>query len=367
LRYFCHVKNLLLLVFLICGFHVFSQDKSVHEIDANVFYGSILLHNKDISHLIKGHPTGVILSYNRKTFGANSWESRYNYPDWGFSFAYQDMKSEELGNNFGVYGHYNFYFLKRNLMLRVGQGIAYNTNPFNLEDNFRNRAYGSHLLSSTYLMLNYKSKPFWGGFGIQSGIAVIHYSNASIKSPNTSTNSLTFNVGATYTFNEEDVPNFVPKVKEKYTEPLKLNFAFRTGFNEGDEVGHGTYPFYIFSAYVDKVLNRKSRLVLGTELFISKFLEEEIKYQSIAFPNQATGDEDYKRAGVFIGHELKFARYSAITHAGYYYYYPYDFEGPVYFRLGLKRTFGKHIFGVISVKSHGAKAEALEFSLGYRL
>ena len=359
-------KNLFLFLFATtCS--LWAQEQPLHELDANVFYGSILIHNKDISHLVTGHPTGLILSYNRKTYGLNAWESRYNYPDWGFSFAYQDMKSEELGDNYGIYGHYNFYFLKRHVMLRIGQGIAYNTNPFDLDNNFRNKAYGSNLLSSTYMMLNYKSKPFFGGFGLQSGVSIIHYSNASLRSPNTSTNSFTFNLGVTYLLDAEKELNYIPKVKERYTEPFKFNVVFRTGINEGDEVGHGRYPFYILSGYVDKTLNHKSRILLGTEIFFSNFLKEEIRFQSIAFPNSATGDEDFKRAGVFVGHELKFARYSAITHLGYYYYYPYDFEGRVYLRLGLKRTFGKNIFGVISVKSHGAKAEALEFGLGYRI
>ena len=37
------------------------QQKESTFIDANYFYGSILRHNKDIEHLIKGHPKGFIL------------------------------------------------------------------------------------------------------------------------------------------------------------------------------------------------------------------------------------------------------------------------------------------------------------------
>ena len=45
-------------------------------------------------------------------------------------FMYQDLKNEVLGNTFGFYGHFNFYFLKRRLMLRVGQGFVVATNPY---------------------------------------------------------------------------------------------------------------------------------------------------------------------------------------------------------------------------------------------
>lgn len=90
----------------ICG-----QEKSpVRNLDLNPFYGSVLLHNPDISHLIRDHPTGFILGLNRKTFGQEAWEERYGYPDQGISFIYQDMGTKTLGDNFGLYLHYNFYF-----------------------------------------------------------------------------------------------------------------------------------------------------------------------------------------------------------------------------------------------------------------
>ena len=39
------------------------------HIDLNYFKGNIALHNDDILHLINGHPEGVIISWNKKTFG----------------------------------------------------------------------------------------------------------------------------------------------------------------------------------------------------------------------------------------------------------------------------------------------------------
>ena len=57
-------------------------------VDLSYFYGNISRHNNDILHLIKGHPEGFIFSWNKKTFGNDAWEQRYNYPDYGFSFIY---------------------------------------------------------------------------------------------------------------------------------------------------------------------------------------------------------------------------------------------------------------------------------------
>ena len=93
------------------------QQKESAFVDANYFYGSILRHNKDIEHLIKGHPKGFILGYNVKTFGESRWQQAYNYPDFGVSMVYQNPQNDVLGSTIGIHGHYNFYFLKRYLFL----------------------------------------------------------------------------------------------------------------------------------------------------------------------------------------------------------------------------------------------------------
>ncbi|WP_417200479.1 acyloxyacyl hydrolase [Bizionia sp.] len=360
-----------LFTFLCCiGFAaLFAQDEPTNSyFDLNYFKGNIALHNNDILHLIKGHPEGFILSWNKKTFGNEDWEQRYGYPDYGVSFAYQDLKNDVLGTNYSLYAHYNFYFLKRNLMLRIGQGLGYTTNPYDKVENPRNNAFGTFLLSSTYLMLNYKRERIFDKFGLQAGFSLIHYSNANVKAPNTSVNSITFNLGVTYNLDEEDSEYQYTITKEKFTERIKYNIAFRSGINESDVVGSGQFPFYIVSAYADKRLGHKSAIQFGADVFFSKFLEELIYYKSVSFPEEnVTGDEDWKRVGLFVGHELFINKMSIETQLGYYVYYPFDFEGQTYIRIGLKRYFGKKWFGALTLKSHGAKAEAVEFGVGIRL
>lgn len=345
------------------------EDPELFAFDVDYFYGTILEHNPNISHLITGHPTGLILSYNKKTYGFQPWESRFNYPDYGFSFIYQDMKNEHLGKNYGFYGHYNFYFLKRHLNFRIGQGIALTSKPYDKETNFQNSAYGTRLLSTTYLMLNYRKENFYKGLGFQAGLSLIHYSNANLRAPNNSTNTFAFNMGLNYLVDYKKEPDFQEHTESKrFTEKIKYNFVFRTGANESDIVGTGRYAFYNLSFYADKRINRKSAFQAGTDVFFANFLKELIYYYSVAYPErQVDPDTDYKRVGLFIGHELFINRWSVITQLGYYVYYPFDFEGRIYNRVGLKRYFGKNIFGAITLKSHGAKAEGVEFGVGLRL
>ncbi|MFD1095064.1 acyloxyacyl hydrolase [Salegentibacter chungangensis] len=357
-------------LFFCCSILAQEKDKNHYFLDASYFYGTIAEHNPDLAHLITGHPTGLILSFNRKTFGKKAWERRYNYPDIGYSFTYQDMKNPYLGDNYGLYAHMNFYFFKRNLMLRIGQGLAMTSDPYHPDDNFRNKAYGSRLLSSTYLMANYKKENIFEGLGLQGGISLIHYSNADFKSPNASTNTFTFNLGLNYRIGENELPSYVPKRrKEKYTEPFHYNFVLRSGVNTMGVIGSEQYPFLTLTAFADKVVNHKSTLQAGTELFLSKAMEERIRYESIAFPlGETEGDEDAKRIGAFVGHQLTFNKLSVITQLGYYVYYPYEhYVERLYNRIGLKRIITPDLWGSITVRSHWANAEAVEFSIGYRL
>ncbi len=365
-----NTRTLLCCLLFYCG--CFSQDAEnprTWTVDFSPFYGSILLHNTDISHLISEHPAGVILGFSKQTYGYEGWEANFNYPDTGFSMVYQDMNNPVLGHNLGIYAHYNFYLLKRNLQFRIGQGVAYNTNPYDKVENFRNNAYGSHLLSSTYLMMNYQKDKIFKSLGIKAGISLIHYSNANVKAPNTSTNTFAFNAGLVYDLEGgENIPYIKKDEQEFVKERIKANLVFRTGINESDVINSGQYPFYILSAYADKRIGRLSAIQLGTDIFFSNFLKELIRFQAVSFPElNVDSDDDYKRVGIFLGHELFINKMSIITQLGYYVYYPFDFEGQVYNRVGLKRYFGEKWFAAITLKSHAAKAEALEIGVGIRL
>lgn len=351
---------------------VFAQEKpeGQYTVDVNYFYGNIVPHRKSIQHLITAHPEGAMFSINRKTFGEKEWESAYNYPDYGISFQYQDMKNQSLGEMYGLYGHYNFYFFKRNLMFRVGQGIAYNTNPYDRETNFRNFAYGVHFMPTTYFMLNYNKQDIWQGLGVQAGLIFIHHSNASMKSPNTSTNTFAVNVGLNYAFDRSLEAQYIARAQDsvKFSEPIKYNIAFRGGVNESDIIGSGQKPYYALSFYADKRWSRKSAFQLGADVFWPLYLKEHIQYKAVSYPEEnVDADTDYRKIGVFIGHELFINNLSVEAQAGLYVYEPFNITGSLYQRVGMKYYFSNKVFGAISLKTHGAKAEVLEFGLGVRL
>lgn len=365
------MKNLLLSTLLLFSYTAFSQSDSIpksNEFDVNYFYGYNLEHNYKIGHLITGHPQGLLVSWNRKTYGQQDWSARYNYPDQGLSFIYQDMANPHIGEIFGLYGHFNFYFFKRHLMLRLAEGLVYNTTPYDPVYNFRNNAFGSHFLFSTMLILNYSYKNIYKGFGLQAGALLVHYSNGKLKSPNASVNSLLLNLGITYQLDYEKEHQYIPYQKERYSEPIHYNFALRTGVNDGGVEGMGQYPFLTVATYADKRLTHSSTIQFGTEAFFSRTLKELIKYWSVSYPElDITGNESSTRVGVFAGYQLSINKFSVFANLGYYAYYPVPIESRVYSRLGIQRELPKNFFVNFSVHAHSAIAEDAALSIGYRL
>lgn len=338
-----------------------------HYWDLQWYGGSILEHNKDITHLIQEHPWGLIAAYNQETFGNRYWQEVFGYPDWGVSMIYQDFGYEPLGQNIGLYGHLNFYFFQRHVQFRVGQGIAYNTNPFDLDDNFKNIAYGSALMSSTYFLLNFQKKELVEGLGAQFGLSFIHHSNGNFKSPNTSTNVLALNIGLLYDTDVAAERKYKSWEPQDFREPIHFNLVLRGGLNESDYLNLGQHPFMVLSAYADKRLGVTSSLQLGAEYFYSETLLKEIEYLEAAFPSLVDGSENGSRVGLFAGHELHLGSLAIPTQIGYYLYWPYEFEERFYLRAGLKYYITSKWFAVATLKAHGAKAEGIEFGIGYRI
>ncbi len=365
----CFKNKNLIVILLLLGNSVLGQEKNHNNLQADFFYGNFVKHNKDVAHLVNGHPRGVILSLNKETTGEHSWEERLNYPDFGVSFIYQDFQNETLGEDYGLYGHYNLYLgnrtnVKNILSVRLGVGLAYNTNPYDKVKNSKNTAIGSHLTASIYAMANYKKK-LTENISAQTGLTFIHYSNGNTKSPNNGANLLGMNIGVTYDFNPQE-KEYKHYEKTTFKESIRYNLVFRSGANESDIDNSGLYPFFTGSFYADKRLSHLSSIQFGVDVFVSKFLKEYIKYQNSIYSENNNPNEYIRVAGV-VGHELFINKMSVLTQIGIYVYDPVDFESFFYERIGLKRYFGDMFFGIVSLKAHAARAEAVEFGIGVRL
>lgn len=363
------MKQLLLGGLLMLCSLSWAQEKSKpFAVEAAVLRGNVLLHSPYIPQFMTGHPDGFMLSYAHKTTGQNEWESTYNFPDYGLYFLYQDFKNTTLGFNSAVGGFYKFYFANRHLSLKIAQGLAMTTNPYDRVTNSKNRAFGSRFMGNTDFVFGYTRDNILGNLGIDLGLFFTHYSNGRFKSPNSGINTYGLNLGVHYDIHPVTLPKTMASTTTKFTEPIKTNFILRTGINESPSIGSGQKPFYHVGVFVDKRLGRKSAIQLGSEVFFTLSNQEYIRYKAIAFPElNINPNTDYKRVGIFVGHELFINRLSLEAQLGYYVYQPYKMDIDMYDRLGMKYYVTKNCFVGLGVKTHGLMAEATEFALGIRL
>lgn len=359
-----------LLSFLLFGLMASAQQNADSPLfEVHFLRGNVLPHTPEIYHLITGHPEGVMLEFSRQTHSREEWQTAYHFPDYGLYFLYQDFKNEILGKNYALGAHYRFYFLRRHLSFQVAQGLAMTTHPYDKYTNSKNRAFGSRYMGNTNFVLNYQQDHILGGLGLEAGLYFTHFSNGRTKSPNSGINTYGINLGVRYDLTPQKklIPDSIVPVKS-VVEPIKFNAVFRYGFNESYVIGSGQKPFYHLGVYADKRLNRKSALQLGLDFFATTSIQEYINYRSIAYPEEHLDpDTDYRRLGLFIGHELFINRISIETQVGYYVYRPFNFDVRYYDRVGLKYYWSPVFYSSVAVKTHGFLAEAIEYGIGIRL
>jgi hypothetical protein len=362
------MNKLIILNFLLLNVFFHAQNKG--EIEVDLTRGQILLHKKHVAHLITGHPQGFFVNYNFKADGSKEWHHAYNYPDWGLNFHYLNLGNEHLGNVLALGAHYNFYFLNRHLVLKIGQGIGFTTNPYDKDTNYKNVAFGSRLMSNNLYALTFKKQNIIDKIGFQAGFSLSHFSNARLKAPNSGINNFLFHVGLNYNFDKIEINKAVRDSLNAidYKENIKLNAVFRTGVSSGIYPGMQSRPFYHIGFFADKRIGRKSVLQLGSDVFFSHYIKDMVAYNAVAFPERPFYDAnvDYKRIGLFIGPELLINKFAIEKQIGFYVYDPSKIEVLTYQRFALKYYLNKHFFIAAGLKTHMAKAEAPEIGIGYR-
>jgi len=365
------VKNIILSVSVLFTVLVSSQTKTIKHtsIQTDFFYGRPIEHDKKLKDAIDGNSYGILLSFNKTSTKNTTFNKLYNYPERGFSFLYQNFNSTILGEVYGGYRHFN-YNLKNTptsyLQLISGFGLGYATKSYNAISNPTNHAIGSKLLASAYLKLQFFQLLNKERFSLNTGVSLIHFSNIAFKNPNLGINTVNLHLGLNYLLESSKSS----PIKEENTnitldKKLYFNLILRGGYNESLEIDSGLFPFYAVTFYASKTINKFSSITFGTDYFKSEFLKNHIKIKNLE-EGKTYNENDYSRAGIFIGHELIQNNFSFVSQIGYTIYYPFPYVSRVYERFGLKYKLGKHIFSEVTMKINLFRAEALEVGLGYK-
>lgn len=326
----------------------------------------ILAHTPAISHLAVSHPTGLELNLQRQTNGSEPWHAWYRYPKIGLAMVYYDYHNPVLGRSYASTIYLNKRFLyspRHELNFRLGTGLAYFTNPFDLETNHKNTIVSSHLNAVLQMRLEY-DMAVAEHLGLLVGLGLNHYSNGATTKPNFGINLPTVFLGLNY---HQQRP-FVPLAPPADDTPADLgqnflNLSTSLGFKQRSAIDKQKYLVHSVSVLGGRRIGRKSNLLVGLEGFYDRSLLSELR------DTARTTDHlpDVKKAGAIIGHELLFGRLAVVTHLGFYLYNPYKSNKFYYERIGLKYHFTNRLFGAVDLKVHRGSADVIEWKVGVKL
>ena len=328
--------------------------------------GSFILdHTAAISHLVTSHPTGFELNAQRQTTGAATWHGWYKYPKVGLALVYYDYHNPILDRSYAATVYISKPFLRtrrQDLSFRLGTGLAWFTNPFDIQTNRKNTIVSSSLNATLQMRLEY-DYALSEHLGLLVGVALNHYSNGATTKPNFGVNLPSLVLGLNY---HQQRP--APMVAYLAPNPADVghNFLMASTSMGYKQLGVSDTKKYLVNSVTiaaGRRVNRKSNLLLGFEGFYDRSL---LAAQKDTIRNQEKL-VDVKKAGVFLGHELLFGRLAFVSHLGFYVYNPYKSNSFYYERLGLRYQFTDVVFGAIDLKIHRGTADVIEFKVGAKL
>ncbi|WP_197076866.1 acyloxyacyl hydrolase [Hymenobacter terrenus] len=328
--------------------------------------GSIIMaHTEAIRHLAVSHPTGFELNFQRQTTGAAPWHGWYKYPKVGVAFTYYDFHNPTLGHLVAVSPYLSKSFSrgpKHDFSFRLGAGLAYLTNPYDLETNHKNTIASSAINATLQMRFDY-DYAITPHLGLLVGLGLNHYSNGATTKPNFGINLPSVVLGLNY---HEQRP--APQINANAPAPAEVgqnffNVSTSIGYKQRSQSDVEKYLVNSLTFAVGRRVSHKSNLLAGIEGFYDRSLKAQLKDTTRAGIKQP----DVKKVGVFVGHELLFGRLAFVSHLGFYVYEPYKSSTFYYERLGLKYHFTSLLFGAVDLKVHRGSADVIEFKVGAKL
>lgn len=329
------------------------------SIEPKIHYGFIMAHSPPILYLAQRHLAMYEFTVNFPTIGCKGWHRDYCNSLWGVSYLYSDLGNKKnLGGVHVLLGHFSFPLLQNKSTLftfRLGTGAAWVEKPFNRVENFKNVAIGSHLNISMSGIFELRKK-INERLGFTTGFGINHYSNGSAKVPNLGINVLSVTAGLTYRFVE--VKNCKADSVKPFSRKWRMNIITDGGFRQTIPAGGRTYPAAVAMINISKQFSTKGKFGFGAEYQYSAALSKQVK--------GATDIASLSRIGINACYEQMIDRLAIVMIAGVYAYSKAKEDGPVYDRLGLRYYYKEHWIFNLSLKTHFANADFIDYGIGYQ-
>jgi hypothetical protein len=320
---------------------------------------------KALGYLIKDDIYAFDLSVSLPAYGKDYWEKIYRYPRQGMGFSYWSLGNNEVfGKAYALYTFMNIPVYKASEKLsfnyQISAGVAYLPRDFDVYQNHLNRAIGSHTNIYIHLGIDGRIKLFPRSELVIEAAAT-HFSNGKTRSPNYGINAGSVSLGFNHIFNSEGVvvqdPE-IPRFEKQYVQSL----IYSAGSKVYDNLLGTRYFVTSLSYNLERILNLKRKIGVGADFSYDGSIKEALA-DADGIPEKDF--EKLIRVGLHTSYAIRYKQLIMGVQIGYYLYSKCTIITPVYNKISVQYLFTKNIMGSISIKSHMAKADCLEYGIGY--
>lgn len=365
------VRKIIIILF-ISGFalNTYSADslKFINDLNLSlrINHGFICPHHSAIRFLLNERITGFEMCVSTQTYGKTVYDKLFHYPRLGVGYLYTSLGNDRIfGKAHALFCLMDFEILgqqkKVSLNYEIDFGIGYLTRQFDPENNLLNIAISKPL--NFFGGLNFRSYYHINSRQeINAGIKLFHFSNGKTGTPNLGLNSLVFSIGYNYRIR----PYLNNRLETGNEEKIKKNLfdiTLAAGTKADDQV---TNKYYFTSSFVIDYkyrLNLKYALGAGMDLFF----DEALGPNKTADLGEPYSNSDLYQVGIHGAVYSRFSRLTLMLQVGDYLYATYCKYASFYSRIGFRYNIYRHFSINLSLKSHYAIADFVEWGLTYSL
>ncbi len=355
------MKKALFFLFL-CGFTSGFAQKNDWGIAAYYRHGFLMAHRPVMAHLPKEHCNAFEASLFFEVKGKKDWHRAYHYPTVGVSTIFTNAGNKEiLGSYFGSYAFMQldmFRSKRARFYSKIGAGVGYTNKVFDQALNPKNVAISSHVNALINFSFQYQYRLERNH--IMLGMDMTHFSNGASVLPNLGVNLAYFSLGVAHKFEhteevEEDKNAPGPQLDKswKYT---ALGIISR---RDSYPISKEKYPVFALSLTTQKAF----RHGVGYETGLDFMYKPSIRKYKPVIPKSP---ESMMQLGWYNGWFMTFDHLEVHIGMGIYLRDEYFADDRMYHRLGFRYAFKKGLLLNVTLKSHWAKADYVEYGIGYR-
>jgi len=339
-------------------------------LEGRVNYGFMVNHHLEM-RIFNAHFPSFEINLGKETYGMQRWQAMYSYPIMGVSYWYSQMgNSEFLGSANAVFPYINYPIVrnqKQELNFRVGLGLAYLTKRFDRLENYKYIAIGSHVNAAINLMAEYRLR-INSRMQTSFGVALMHFSNGSTKTPNYGMNTPSVNLAFAYRLSKEN-PSLNKKIR-----PLLYTFEFpesksidlllgaTAAYKDMGSETSKSFMIYNFYANVMKQFSFKSSAGIGFDVTYDESDYYFAEQDSVSYQQKS----ELLRFGIGPAYQLHMSRLSYTFGVGFYIKAKLA-PTTTYFKLGLQYQVTQGLFVNLTLRTNFGRADYLGLGLGYKI